>query len=119
MVQGDPFKRPPPNRGGNPQARGEQLTQERVKEVDEKLPSPKDRAEEVHAALILVQEEMGEDLSRYDVLCFAVQYVGMMALGALEEDEDLEVLAKGLNRWLHHHHYFYAEDFLEQGEDNG
>lgn len=62
---------------------------------------------------------MGEDLSEYDLLCFAVQFIGMMAVGALSEDEDFLVLAKNLNRWLHERHYFHGQDFIEQGETDG
>lgn len=119
MVQRSPFQRPPPNRGGNPDPRGEQLTRERIEEVDEQFASPKERAEEVFAALQIAQEELGEDLSHYDLLCFAVQFAGMMAVGALDDDEDFLVLAKNLNRWLHERHYFHAGDFLEQEDDDG
>lgn len=92
---------------------GKNLTKKRIKEVDGKYPSPKERAEEVEAAIQLAEEELSEELTFYDRTCFAVQWIGLLANGPLADDSDLHVLAVALNRWLHERHYHHAEEIFD------
>lgn len=98
------------------EARGEELSKERIAEVDEKYDSPRERAEEIFTIFQLASDELDHEWTRYDLLCFCVQFLGMMSLGDLQPDEDLRLLAKNLNRWLHERHYFHAEKIFGEGQ---
>lgn len=91
------------------------LSKERIAEIDAAYEDVKSRAERVYN--ILTNAEYSEYLSRYDILCFCVQYIGMLHIGQLPDDEELAILAPALNRWLNHYHYFYAEEIFGEPEE--
>lgn len=83
----------------------DKLTQEQIDRVDHLYRSPKQRAEDINALLQIAAKEMGMDYTLFDITCFSVQWMGMLATSTLSEDEDLVRIARLANIWLHHYHY--------------
>lgn len=82
----------------------ERLTEEKIAEVDAKYPSPRLRAGRVLAIL------EGEDLTRWDYLCFSLEFLGQFAISNFADDRILYESVKFLNKWLYNLHYFHADD---------
>lgn len=82
-----------------------QITPARVAEVDALYRSPQERAEDVNAAIQLAGQELSEEFSLFDLSCFAIQWLAMLATGPCIDDEELLSIAKAANIWLHQRHY--------------
>jgi len=65
--------------------------------VDRLWLTPAERATKVNAVL------KGAQLTEWDVMCFAVEYIGMQSIAV--DDEDLTGIAVALGRWLYTMHY--------------
>jgi len=86
------------------------IPQEKIDEVDKLWFSPKERAEDVNAALQIAARELNMDYSLFDTTCFAVQWLAMLAVGALSSDKDFVRIARLANIWLHDKHYNAPEE---------
>ena len=86
------------------------VSQERQDEIDRLYRSPKERAEEVNAILQTASKELGMDHTLFDVTCFSIQWLAMLATGSLSDDTDLVRIAKLSNIWLYHKHYNAPEE---------
>lgn len=86
---------------------GQPLTEERIDEVDAKYPSPTTRAERIWK--IIQKDGRPTD---YDVTCFAVEWLGRMAIGPFSSDGLFRSIAKGLGKWLYNAHYHHAEEIF-------
>ena len=85
------------------------LSPDRIAEIDRLYRSPKERAEDINAILQIAAKELEMDHTLFDITCFCVQFLGMLATSTLSDDEDFVRIAKLSNIWLHHHHYNEAE----------
>jgi len=45
----------------------------------------------------------------FDITCFSIQWLAMLAVGNLSDDEDFVRIARLANIWLNHTHYNGAE----------
>ncbi len=76
-----------------------------MEEVDKLYRDPKERAEEIHTILQLAAKELDMDHSLFDITCFSVQWLGMLATGEFSQDERLVDAAIRANKWLYDIHY--------------
>lgn len=81
------------------------LSPEVITFIDGLYLDPKERAEAVWGFIQRewAQTNPGRPLPRMDVLCFCVEYIGMMAQGL--GNEDFLIPAKLLAQWLYNAHY--------------
>lgn len=91
------------------------ISRRRIEEVDSKYLSVKERAEKVWAQVL--DSPILDDFSEYDITCFSCQWLGMLALGRLNNNEAFVELAKQMNRWLNSVHYSEAEAILGEKGD--
>jgi hypothetical protein len=89
----------------------DRLTPEHIKAVDAHYHSPKERS-----ARVLTLLETG-DFTRWDYLCFSVEFLGQFVLGYFTHDEILSAITKRLGAWLYNMHYFYNEDIYGAPEE--
>lgn len=82
----------------------ERLTDERIAQVDADYFTPKERASQVNTVLDK------HDFTRWDYLCFAVEFLGQFAISYFKEDRILSGAAKIMGKWLYNMHYFSAEN---------
>jgi hypothetical protein len=73
-----------------------EITEELMKEVDKTTLDPGQRAQKV--LLILRQNK---ELTNWDILCFAVEYMGLMSL----QQPILMKAAQVITKWLYIAHY--------------
>lgn len=92
------------------------ISRDRINKVDARYYTVKERAEEVWAFIQIASDHLGEMPSMYDVTCFSVQWLGMLALGKLSDNEAFVSLAKELNRWVNSVHYSEAEEIFGEHE---
>ena len=90
---------------------GERLTPEHMSRVDAKYFTPKERSQRVLD--ILEQEE----LTRWDYLCFSVEFLGQFGIAYFEFDKVFSQLTKLLGKWLYNLHYFNAEQVYGPPEE--
>ena len=91
----------------------ERLTSEHIARVDAKYFSPKERASKVNTVLA------EHDFTRWDYLCFAVEFLGQFTISYFKHDVVLSAASKILGKWLYNMHYFFAENVYgppEEGE---
>ena len=86
------------------------ISKERLAEIDRLYRTPKERAEEVNGILQAAAKELGMDHTLFDVTCFSIQWLAMLAIGNLSDDEDLVRIARLANIWLYHKHYNAPEE---------
>lgn len=86
------------------------IPQERLDEIDHLYRSPKERAEEVNGILQRAAKELGMDHTLFDVTCFSIQWLAMLAIGNLSDDVDFVRIARLAYIWLHHKHYNAPEE---------
>lgn len=89
----------------------ERLTPEIISRVDVKYLSPKERSQQVLD--ILEQEE----LTRWDYLCFSIEFLGQFSIAYFQHDEIFPQAAKLLGKWLYNLHYFNAEQVYGAAEE--
>ena len=82
-----------------------QISKARQEEIDSLYRSPKERAEEIHAILQRAAKELDMAHSLFDITCFSVQWLGMLATGEFSQDERLVDAAIRANKWLYDIHY--------------
>ena len=98
----------------------DKMTKEHIAEIDALYKTPKERAEELNGILQMAAKSLGMDHSLHDVTCFAVQWLGILAIGSMADDEDFVRIARLSNIWLHHYHYNAAEEIYgepDRGEE--
>ena len=88
---------------------GERLTPERIAKIDANYLSPRERADRLHTMLQMVEEDLEFNLTRWDYLCFAVEFIGQFSIAFFSFDEVFSRTAKLLEKWLYNMHYFYPE----------
>ena len=86
------------------------LTHEEMDAIDRLYRTPKERAEEINAILQTASKELGMDHTLFDVTCFCIQWLAMLATGSLSDDTDLVRIARLSNIWLYHKHYNAPEE---------
>lgn len=79
------------------------LTSERMAQVDAKYFTPKERASNINTVL----DE--HNFTRWDYLCFAVEFLGQFTIAYFDRDAVLRGAVKLLGKWLYNMHYFYTE----------
>ena len=92
---------------------GSRLTPERMKSIDRFYLSPRERAERVWAEIQM------EDFTKWDMLCFCVEYLGQLAISYSMADKIFRSGVLLLGRWLHNAHYFYAQEIYGEPEKSG
>lgn len=99
---------------------GERLTPSIMERVDSKYLTPKERAEKINALIELASEETGEKHTRWDLLCFSVEFIAQFAIAYFSHDRLLLSATRLVGRWLYNMHYFHAEEVygppLEEGK---
>lgn len=85
-----------------------ELTETQKKLVDSLYYSPQERAQGVYAILTthlenLKKRGMKDVPTPFDILCFAIEYQGMMV--ASMQDEEFTMLSQHIIRWLRTYHY--------------
>lgn len=93
------------------------ISQERIDEVDEKFYTPKERAEGIWALLQTGSKTLEWPFNEYDITCFCAQWLAMLAVGPLAENERFVDLAKEVNKWVHSVHYTEAEEIFGKEGD--
>ena len=89
------------------------LSDHEIDEVDKLYYSPQERAQGVYSILTqhletLVKEKKITDVpTPWDILCFAVEYVGMQAISI--QDPKLLGISLALHEWLRGAHYSEPE----------
>lgn len=78
-----------------------------MEEVDAEYLTPEERAEKVWAA---IQRGGMRSISYFDIVCFASQWLGMISLNHIDNDEELRKIAVAANLWLHKYHYAAPEE---------
>ncbi len=87
----------------------DRVPQERFDEVDKLYRTPKERAEEINGILQTAAKELGMDHTLFNVTCFSIQWLAMLATSTLIDDKDFVRIARLANIWLHDKHYNGAE----------
>jgi hypothetical protein len=88
----------------------ERLTPERIMFVDVDYLSPRERADRLHTMLQMVEEDLDFKLTRWDYLCFAVEFIGQFAISFFSHDRIFMSTSKLLGKWLYNMHYFYPAE---------
>lgn len=86
------------------------LTDERIVSIDKDYYSPRERANRINTMLELAQEELNQPLTRWDYLCFSIEFLGQFAISFFSHDDLLVKTAKVLGKWLYNLHYFYTSE---------
>jgi len=89
---------------------GERLTPERITRIDKDYLSPRERADRLHTMLQMVEEDLDFKLTRWDYLCFAVEFIGQFAISFFSHDRIFLSTTKLLGKWLYNMHYFYPTE---------
>jgi hypothetical protein len=96
----------------NPNKGPTELRKEWIELVDKSYHSPQERAQEVFTILQLAGAELDLESSTYDLLCFAIEFIGTQAIGPHSNDRDFVSLSVTLSRWLYNAHYFHTKEIL-------
>ena len=96
---------------------GERLTSERIAKIDEDYLSPRERADRLHTMLQMVEEDLDFKLTRWDYLCFSVEFIGQFAISFFSHDRIFMSTSKLLGKWLYNMHYFYATEVYGQPKE--
>ena len=94
----------------------DKIPQERLDEIDRLYISPKEQAEEVNGILQTAAKELGMDHNLFNITCFSIQWLAMLATSTLTDDVDFVRIARLANIWLHHKHYNEPKEIY--GEPN-
>jgi len=86
---------------------GENLTPELIAKIDKDYLSPKERADRLHTMLQMVEDDLDFKLTRWDYLCFSVEFIGQFAISFFSHDRVFLSTSKLLGKWLYNMHYFY------------
>lgn len=87
----------------------EPLSDERIAHVDSLYKTPQERAEEVNSILQIAAKTLGMDHTLFDVTCFSIKWLAMLAIGNLSDDRVFGRIAEEANVWLNNIHYNGAE----------
>lgn len=101
------------NRNEDLESLEERLTPELIARVDAKYLSPQQRS-----TIVLAKLEEG-DFTRWDYLCFSVEFIGQFSVAYFGHDRIFTAAAKILGKWLYNMHYFFTEQVYgppEEGE---
>jgi hypothetical protein len=88
----------------------ERLTSERIAQVDKDYLSPKERADRLHTMIQIVEDDLDFKLTRWDYLCFSVEFIGQFAISFFSHDRVFLSTSKLLGKWLYNMHYFYPKE---------
>ena len=86
------------------------IPQERLDEVDRLYRTPKERSESINGILQTAAKKLNMDHTMFDITCFSVQWLAMLATSTLADDTDFLRIARLANIWLYHKHYNGAEE---------